>query len=142
VDVKELTSKADSVTVCLSKGLGAPAGSLLAGSKPFVEKVGSVRVSEINTPCALTEVMFAGEQARKLRKALGGAMRQASPARVNDPRRDLMRASLGQVGILAAAGLVALKRTLPRLADDHDNAQRLAAGVAAIPGLMVCLRAQ
>jgi threonine aldolase len=42
-----------------------------------------------------------------------------------------------QVGVLAAAGLVALKRTLPRLVDDHENARRLAAGVAAIPGIKV-----
>lgn len=93
VDVKDIARHADSVTVCLSKGLGAPAGSLLVGSRPFVEK------------------------ARKMRKALGGAMRQ--------------------VGVLAAAGLVALKRTLPRLGEDHENAKRLATGLAAVPGLRV-----
>ena len=42
-----------------------------------------------------------------------------------------------QVGVLAAAGQVALRRTLPRLADDHDNAKRLAVGVSTIPGLKV-----
>ena len=91
VEVKEMTKHADSVTVCMSKGLGAPAGSLLVGSRAFTEK------------------------ARKIRKALGGAMRQ--------------------VGVLAAAGLVALKRTLPRLAEDHENAKRLANGLALLPGL-------
>ncbi len=93
VEVKEMAKHADSVTVCLSKGLGAPAGSLLVGSRAFTEK------------------------ARKIRKALGGAMRQ--------------------VGVLAAAGLVALKRTLPRLAEDHENAKKLAAGLAVLPGLKV-----
>jgi len=93
VEVKEMTKHADSVTVCMSKGLGAPAGSLLVGSRAFTEK------------------------ARKIRKALGGAMRQ--------------------VGVLAAAGLVALKRTLPRLAEDHENAKRLAYGLSLLPGLKV-----
>ncbi|TFJ82635.1 hypothetical protein NSK_006059 [Nannochloropsis salina CCMP1776] len=97
VDVKEMTKHADSVTVCMSKGLGAPAGSLLVGSRAFTEK------------------------ARKLRKALGGAMRQ--------------------VGVLAAAGLVALKRTLPRLAEDHENAKRLAKGLSTLPGLKVNVEA-
>jgi threonine aldolase len=93
VDVRDIARHADSVTVCISKGLGAPAGSLLVGSRPFVEK------------------------ARKMRKALGGAMRQ--------------------VGVLAAAGLVALKRQLPRLQEDHENAKRLASGLGALPGLRV-----
>lgn len=52
-----------------------------------------------------------------MRKALGGAMRQ--------------------VGVLAAAGLVALKKTLPRITDDHEHAKKLARGLAAVPGLKV-----
>jgi len=78
---------ATSVTACLSKGLGAPVGSLLAGSADFVTR------------------------ARTERKRLGGGMRQ--------------------VGILAAAGLVALDTMVDRLADDHRRARRLAEAVAA-----------
>jgi threonine aldolase len=82
----------DSVSVCLSKGLGAPAGSVLLGSRPIIDA------------------------ARRWRKALGGGMRQA--------------------GILAAAGLYALDHHVRRLAEDHDNAERLAAGLRDI-GLSV-----
>jgi len=82
----------DSVSLCLSKGLGAPAGTVLLGEDSFI-----------------------GE-ARRWRKALGGGMRQA--------------------GILAAAGLYALEHHVQRLAEDHENAQRLAAGLRAI-GLAV-----
>jgi threonine aldolase len=78
----------DSVSVCLSKGLGAPAGSVLLGTKEFIAA------------------------ARRWRKALGGGMRQA--------------------GILAAAGLYALEHHVQRLAEDHENAERLAAGLRAI----------
>jgi threonine aldolase len=81
------------VSVCLSKGLGTPAGSLVAGPKELVA------------------------HARRLRKRLGGGMRQA--------------------GILAAAGLHALDHHLARLPEDHENARRLAAGLAAIPGVSV-----
>jgi len=77
----------DSVSVCLSKGLGAPAGTVLVGHKALLDK------------------------ARRIRKMLGGGMRQA--------------------GILAAAGLHALERHVDRLAEDHDNAARLAQGLAA-----------
>ncbi|MDV6268911.1 threonine aldolase family protein [Rhodococcus globerulus] len=79
-----LTSGADTVQVCLSKGLGAPVGSILAAS-----------------PELITE-------ARRIRKMLGGGVRQG--------------------GVLAAAGIVAL-RSQARLSDDHDNAQRLASGL-------------
>lgn len=82
----------DSASVCLSKGLGAPAGSVLLGSRPIIEA------------------------ARRWRKALGGGMRQA--------------------GILAAAGLYALDHHVRRLAEDHANAERLAAGLRDI-GLSV-----
>jgi len=88
-----ITAPFDSVSVCLSKGLGAPAGSLLCGSTEFVLA------------------------ARRGRKLLGGGMRQA--------------------GVLAAAGLVALEHHVDRLADDHANAQQLAAGLAAIDELEV-----
>ncbi|MCX7961502.1 MAG: low-specificity L-threonine aldolase [Burkholderiales bacterium] len=90
---RELCRGFDSVSVCLSKGLGAPAGTLLLGSRDFIAR------------------------ARRARKILGGAMRQA--------------------GILAAAGLYALEHNVERLAEDHANAERLAAGLAAIPGLEV-----
>jgi threonine aldolase len=79
----------DSITFCLSKGLGAPVGSLVCGSREFVVR------------------------ARRVRKSLGGGMRQ--------------------VGVLAAAGLLALESMVERLAEDHANARRLAEGVAQLP---------
>ncbi|MBN3965845.1 low-specificity L-threonine aldolase [Pseudomonas gregormendelii] len=85
VDAQEITRHFDSVSVCLSKGLGAPVGSVLCGS---VELIG---------------------KARRLRKMVGGGMRQA--------------------GLLAAAGLYALDNNVQRLADDHANAQWLADGL-------------
>ena len=87
VEAREITQYFDSVSVCLSKGLGAPIGSVLCGSAELIDK------------------------ARRLRKMLGGGMRQA--------------------GILAAAGLYALEHQVQRLADDHANAQRLAEGLRA-----------
>lgn len=90
VDVKELTAPVDTVTFCLSKGLCAPVGSVLCGSTSFIEK------------------------ARRLRKQLGGGMRQ--------------------VGILAAAGKVALTDMTSRLAEDHARAKRLAAGLSELNG--------
>lgn len=91
VPVSRVAAAADSVSVCLSKGLGAPVGSVLVGPADFIRK------------------------ARRLRKALGGGMRQA--------------------GVIAAAGLVALEEVMPRLSDDHANMARLAAGLASVPGL-------
>ena len=85
VDAREITQHFDSVSVCLSKGLGAPVGSVLCGSPELIAK------------------------ARRLRKMVGGGMRQA--------------------GILAAAGLYALDHQVQRLADDHANAQGLAEGL-------------
>lgn len=93
VDVRELTRGVDSVSVCLSKGLSAPVGSILCGGGAFIAR------------------------ARRARKMLGGAMRQA--------------------GILAAAGIVALEDMVGRLAQDHANARRLAGGIARIEGLLV-----
>jgi threonine aldolase len=85
----DLARPFDSVMFCLSKGLGAPIGSLLAGPASFID------------------------EALKVRKRLGGGMRQT--------------------GILAAAGLVALDQHIDRLADDHAMARRLADRVAALP---------
>ena len=93
--VVELTAKFDSVMFCLSKGLGAPVGSMLVGSKAFFE------------------------DARLARKMLGGGMRQ--------------------VGVLAAAGRIALEEGPKHLHVDHDNAQFLAQGLAEIPGIKIDL---
>src|SRR5690606_22954514 len=84
---RELCAGYDSLSLCLSKGLGAPVGSLLLGSKDFIAR------------------------ARRIRKMLGGAMRQA--------------------GMLAAAGLYALEHHVDRLAEDHANARLLAEGLTA-----------
>jgi threonine aldolase len=86
VVAREICSNFDSVSLCLSKGLGAPVGSLLLGTKPFVAR------------------------ARRWRKMLGGGMRQA--------------------GLLGAAAQHALEHHIDRLAEDHDNARVLAAGLA------------
>ena len=91
--VAEIARDVDSVMFCLSKGLGAPVGSMVAGSHEFVEK------------------------ARIYRKMFGGGMRQ--------------------VGVLAAAGRIALEESPKRLAVDHQNAQRLAEGIAKIPSLRI-----
>lgn len=93
VPAKELVRGFDSVMFCLSKGLGAPVGSMLCGSREFIQ------------------------EARRVRKALGGGMRQA--------------------GVLAAAGLYALTHHIDRLAEDHENARILAEGLSQIPGLSV-----
>lgn len=86
MDLKTYTGVVDSVQLCLSKGLGAPVGSLVCGGKDFIET------------------------ARHWRKVLGGGMRQA--------------------GVLAAAGLLALKENVARLAEDHENAAVLAERLA------------
>ena len=96
VEARRLAQECDSVNVCLSKGLCAPVGSLLLGTKDYIE------------------------EARRYRKMVGGGMRQA--------------------GILAAAGIVALTEMVDRLAEDHENAQVLAKGIAEIPGLRVDLK--
>lgn len=93
VDVKEMAQYADTISVCLSKGLCAPVGSLLIGSRKFI---------------AL---------ARRKRKILGGGMRQ--------------------VGILAAAGILALQEMPKRLQEDHDNAKYLAAQLKEVKGIEV-----
>ena len=91
--VVDLTRNYDSVMFCLSKGLGAPVGSMLVGSKAFIE------------------------DARLVRKMLGGGMRQA--------------------GVLAAAGLVALEESPKRLHVDHENARFLAEELHEIPGINI-----
>jgi threonine aldolase len=91
IDVHELAQAADSVTFCLSKGLCAPVGSVLCGKHEFIHL------------------------ARRMRKQLGGGMRQA--------------------GILAAAGIVALNTMVDRLADDHRRAAMLADRLKELPGI-------
>ena len=89
--IAELVRGFDTVSVCFSKGLGAPVGSALVGSHELIAK------------------------ARRIRKMLGGGLRQS--------------------GLLAAAALHALDHHVERLAQDHVNARRLAAGLNAIPGI-------
>jgi threonine aldolase len=91
--VARMTRGVDSVMFCLSKGLGAPVGSMIVGSAAFIEK------------------------GRIYRKMFGGGMRQA--------------------GVIAAAGLIALEESPARLDVDHENAQLLAKGIAATPGLKI-----
>ncbi len=91
--VDKIAALADSVSFCLSKGLACPVGSLLCGTAEFIDR------------------------ARRIRKILGGGMRQA--------------------GIIAAAGIVALKTMVERLAEDHLNARALAEGLSLIAGLEV-----
>jgi len=94
VPVKEYAKQVDSLSFCLSKGLGAPVGSLILGTGEFMEK------------------------AHKYRKILGGGMRQA--------------------GILAAAGIYALKNNIDRLKEDHDKAKKLAQAIEEIDGFSIC----
>jgi len=96
VPVSELTSCVDSLSVCFSKGLGAPAGSAVCGDKEFIGK------------------------ARRIRKALGGGMRQS--------------------GILASGAREGLKRMLPRLHEDHIQAKALAYGISNLnmPEFFIC----
>lgn len=91
VTAKDLAGPVDSVTFCLSKGLCAPVGSVLCGGKDFIAR------------------------AHRIRKQLGGGMRQA--------------------GVLAAAGIVALETMIDGLDQDHARAQRLAQRLSTIPGL-------
>lgn len=93
VQAKDITQYADSVMFCLSKGLCAPVGSMLAGKAKFID------------------------EARRKRKVMGGGLRQA--------------------GILAAAGLIALKEMRQRLDVDHQNAKLLAGRLAEIPGIII-----
>jgi len=93
VSAKEIAAPFDSITFCLSKGLSAPVGSVLCGSKEFITK------------------------AHRMRKQLGGGMRQA--------------------GILAAAGIVSLENMTERLGEDHARARKLAEGLAGVSGLIL-----
>ena len=92
---RDFVRDVDSVTFCVSKGLGAPVGSLVCGSTDFIGR------------------------ARRLRKMLGGGMRQA--------------------GVIAAAGILALDRMVDRLAEDHAHARALAEGVARLAGATIDL---
>jgi len=92
----EIASRADSVMFCLSKGLAAPVGSLLVGTRAWIER------------------------ARRNRKIVGGAMRQA--------------------GVIAAAGLVAFEEMIGRLGEDHANARTLGEGLAGTTGFRVDLQ--
>jgi len=89
--VADITRKVDSIMFCLSKGLGAPVGSMLVGSQEFIQK------------------------AHRYRKTFGGGMRQ--------------------VGVLAAAGLIALEESPKGLAGDHQNARHLAEALGRMPGI-------
>ncbi len=91
--VAELSKNCDSVQFCLSKGLGAPVGSMILGTKEFIK------------------------EARSWRKLFGGGMRQ--------------------VGVLAAAGLIALEESPKILHIDHENAKRLAIGVANLKSVSI-----
>jgi threonine aldolase len=93
--VRDFAAPVDSVTFCVSKGLGAPVGSVVCGSREFITR------------------------ARRVRKMVGGGMRQ--------------------VGVLGAAGIVALEQMVDRLAEDHANARRLALGVAGLPRIRIDL---
>ena len=93
VDARDLVRPVDTVQFCFSKGLAAPVGSILCGDAETIAK------------------------ARKIRKLLGGAMRQA--------------------GVIAAAALVALETMRERLAEDHANARALAEGLAQVPGIRI-----
>jgi len=95
VDVREITRHVDTVQFCLSKGLAAPVGSILAGDAAFITR------------------------ARRVRKLVGGGMRQA--------------------GIIAAAGIVALEQMVDRLAEDHANARLLAERLATFPQIAIDL---
>jgi threonine aldolase len=95
IEAKELVKNADSVMFCLSKGLSAPVGSVLVGSRTFIER------------------------ARKVRKMLGGGMRQA--------------------GVLAAAGIVALEKMVDRLTEDHVNARYIAEELMKVNSLQIDL---
>jgi threonine aldolase len=97
VDVKNFTKYVDNMMFCLSKGLSCPIGSIVVGSQDFIDR------------------------ARKVRKVLGGGMRQA--------------------GIVAAPGIIALEKMISRLEDDHRNARLLAEGLAKIEGLSVNMKA-
>ncbi|GAH54179.1 unnamed protein product, partial [marine sediment metagenome] len=93
IPVKEYAAIGDSLMFCLSKGLSAPVGSVLVGDRDFID------------------------YARRVRKALGGGMRQ--------------------VGVLAAPGIVALTEMVDRLKEDHERAKKLALSITDLPGIIL-----
>jgi threonine aldolase len=96
VDIVRLTGDCDSVMFCLSKGLASPVGSIIAGTMAFIK------------------------EARRIRKMLGGVMRQT--------------------GILAACGIISLEEMIDRLAEDHANARYLANGLDGLDGFSIKLK--
>ena len=96
INIKDLVKNVDSVTFCLSKGLAAPVGSMICGSKEFIY------------------------HAHRMRKALGGGMRQA--------------------GIIAAAGIVSMNNMLDQIHKDHQNTKHLAEGIDEIDGLSIDMK--
>jgi threonine aldolase len=92
-EAKDIARPVDSAMFCLSKGLGAPIGSLIVGTREFINRALAVR------------------------RMFGGAMRQ--------------------VGVIAAAGIIALEKMTKRLAEDHANAQLLVRGLAEIQGVKI-----
>jgi threonine aldolase len=93
ISLADYAQQAESVLCCLSKALSAPVGSILLGDRAFIA------------------------EARRVRKRLGGGMRQA--------------------GVLAAAGRVALREMIDRLKEDHVRARRFAEGIAQVPGIVI-----
>jgi threonine aldolase len=93
VEARKITQAVDSITFCLSKGLCAPVGSILCGSREFIKT------------------------ARRVRKHVGGGMRQA--------------------GVIAAAGIIALQKMTIRLGEDHARARELAEALSDIPGIRI-----
>jgi len=93
IPAREIVKNFDTVSVCLSKGLGAPVGTVLSGPRDFIKR------------------------ARRLRKMVGGGMRQ--------------------IGMMAAAGIYALDNHIERMAEDHANAKTLAEGLGNIPGIEI-----
>lgn len=96
IPMNEYAKYFDSISVCLSKGLGAPIGSVVSGNSEFIKK------------------------ARKSRKMFGGGLRQ--------------------VGIIAAAGIYAIKNNVKRLAEDHRNARILAEGLSKLKGIYIDMK--
>jgi len=91
IKAADIAQASDSITFCLSKGLCAPIGSVLCGSRAFID------------------------EAKRIRKQLGGGMRQ--------------------VGVIAAAGIVALEKMTERLEEDHQRAKTLAEGLSSLKGI-------
>ena len=116
VPAASLVEPCDSVSVCLSKGLGAPVGSVVVGNENFIARYCLKVLSCLNLwkwlwiiiKCQIKTFYFVYCRCKRMRKALGGGMRQS--------------------GVLAAAGLYALSNNLPKLKRDNEVAQHLSKG--------------